>query len=750
MVREYKGGGRNATKNRRPAVTRGKRVGEGKRASERKKTSAQRRLSGQSGMGIRRKASVGRPLRSHDDTNEQKNTGRKRLSHTKTVKSFQGTEKFSNYMQKKLFVLLMIFLFCFVVLGFRLYKIVKEDGDAYTRKILSQQYYSSSTIPYKRGDIVDKNGTILATSDKVYNVILDTVELKRNEECVEPTLNALANCFGVDRAGIVNYMAEYPNSRYRILKKECSYDEISQFIALQEEGEDVICGIWFEDQYVRTYPYGTLACDAIGFTNNDKEGTYGLEEYYNDTLSGSDGREYGYLNDDSALERTTIAAVDGYTIKTTLDMNIQSIVEKYLYQFNEEHQNEYREGLGAYNIGCVIMECNTGNILAMASYPNYDLNDPYNISAYYTEEQIQAMKDDNTYYATLNQLWRNFCISDSYEPGSVAKPFTVAAAIDCGAITGNETYDCFGSLVVATGTKPIGCHNRYGDGTLTVQQAVEKSCNVALMQIAAVTGKQNYLKYFRTYGFGLKTNIDLAGEARTASLVFNENTMGPMELATSSFGQGFNVTMIQTISAFNSLVNGGYYYEPHMVSSITTESGAVVENIAPRILRQTISEDTSALIRQYCEGVVLNGTGKNARPAGYIIGGKTGTAETVQNGIRDKTNYVVSFMGFAPVDDPQICIYVVVDRPNVEYQDNATKYATFICRDVLTEVLPYLGIYMTEELSEKEQEELDALGIYIPQTSLPKEEPVEGSEEGTPSEDENASHPEGAEAAEQE
>lgn len=650
---------------------------------------------------------------------------------SKAEKKAKRTNRFSGYMQRKLFVLLLIFLLCFGVLGFRLYKIVKEDGENYTRKILSQQYYSSTSIPYKRGDIVDKNGTILATSDKVYNVILDTVALNENPDFMEPTLNALVKCFGLEQSDIRQYMSDYPNSRYKILKKECSYEEISVFLSMQQEDEEkLIQGIWFEEQYIRTYPYKTLACDVIGFTNNDLEGTYGLEEYYNETLSGSAGREYGYLNDDSTLERTTIAAEDGYTIKTTLDMNIQNIVEKSLKKFNEEHENEFREGPGAYNIGCIVMECDTGNILAMGSYPDFDLNDPYNISGYYSEEQIQEMKDTDTYYATLNQLWRNFCISDSYEPGSVAKPFTVAAAIDSGAITGNESYNCNGSLVVVNGTKPIGCHNRYGDGLLTVQEAVEKSCNVALMQIASALGKSSYMKYFRTFGFGLRTNIDLAGEARTSALVFTEDTMGPMELATSSFGQGFNVTMIQTIAGFNSLINGGYYYEPHMVSSILTSEGAVVENIEPRIIRQTISEETSEKIRQYCVGVVQNGTGKRARPAGYVIGGKTGTAETVQNGIRDKTNYVVSFMGFAPADDPKIIIYVVIDRPNVQYQADATKYATVVCKNVLTEVLPYLGIYMTEELTEDEQAELDALGIYIPQTSLPKEEEdgTEGAE----------------------
>lgn len=628
----------------------------------------------------------------------------------------------AEHMRRKLGYLLVFLVFCLLFLAYRLFAIVRDHGDEYNRKILTQQHYSSKTLPYRRGDIIDKNGTILATDEKVYNVILDTVAMNKKEEYVTATVNALVRHFKLDANEIKDYAKTHPESRYKVLAKELPFSEIEPFMQLLSgETKDAnVQGVWFEDVYIRKYPYHNSACDVIGFTNRDNEGMYGLEEYYNTTLSGTNGREYGYLNNDSELERTTIPAKDGYTLVSTLDMNIQRIVEKNIKKFNDEHKNEFREGEGSYNTGCIIMEADTGNILAMASYPDFDLNDPYNLTALYTEEQVQELKDTDTYYSTLNKLWRNFCISDTYEPGSVAKPFTVAAGIDSGKLSGNETYDCHGTLNV-NGTW-IGCHNRYGDGVLTTKEAVEKSCNVSLMHMAATMGKPVFLKYFEQYGFGYKTNIDLAGEARTDSLVFHDNTMGPVELATSSFGQGFNVTMIQMISGFTSLVNGGYYYEPHMVSSIQTADGAVVLNVTPRVLKQTISEETSAVIRDYCEGVVLNGTGKNARPAGYIIGGKTGTAETVQNGKRDKKNYVVSFMGFAPVDDPQIVIYVVVDRPNVQYQDNATRYATFICRDVLTEVLPYLGIYMTEEVTEEEQKQLDELGIYVPQVQKPEED----------------------------
>ena len=409
-------------------------------------------------------------------------------------------------------------------------------------------------------------------------------------------------------------------------------------------------------------------------------------------------------------------------------MNIQSIVEDKLQEFNDTYKDAVREGNGARNVGCVIMDVDSGEVLAMASYPNFDLNDPRNTDALIGQNMVDAdgtvleevineaslsEMDDDTLYRQLNYLWRNYCISNTYEPGSTIKPFTAAAGLESGALSGNETYECTGSLTVVAGEKPIKCHNVYGDGVLTISQAIERSCNVALMKMGQTIGETTLLKYLEDFNFGLKTNIDLAGEARTASLVFTEDTMGPTELATTTFGQGFNVTMIQMITGFCALINGGYYYEPHMVSRIMSADGFVVRNIEPRLLKQVVSEETSEKIRDYCLQVVIgeNGTGHTARPAGYLIGGKTGTAETQPRG---NNEYVVSFMGYAPADDPEIAIYVVVDRPNAENQDDA-KFATRIVRSILTEVLPYLDIFMTEELSEEEQQELEEAQIAYKQ-----------------------------------
>ena len=604
---------------------------------------------------------------------------------------------------RKIGVLMLIVLLLFVALSLRLIHINTEEGEEYERQILSQQKYDSVTIPYKRGDIIDTKGSVLATSEKVYNVILDTKLLRGEEKKIEKTLDAVEECFGLDISAIEDYMDANPNSQYHVLKKQLTYEEISTYVELRDAKDSGISknGIWFEDEYKRIYPNDTLACDVIGFTGKDNTGMYGLEEYYSDVLNGINGREYGYLNTDSDLERTIIPAVDGYSIQSTIDVNIQSIVEKYILQFNEEHKNQAREGLGSRSTACIIMEVNTGEILAMASYPNYNLNSPYDLSAYYTDAQIQQMKDEDKYNATLNSIWKNYCINETYEPGSVSKLFTVAAGLETGALKGNEHYTCNGYLEI--GGYKIHCHNKYGDGDINVQQAVAESCNVALMHMAAALGKNDFLVYQELFNFGLKTNIDLAGESRTASLVHTKESLGDTELATSSFGQGFNVTMIQEIAAFCSLINGGNYYEPHMVERIIGSDGSTVQNIAPRVLKQTVSEETSKKLIQYCNSVVTEGTGKTARPAGYSIGGKTGTAQTLPRGNKE---YVVSFMGYAPADDPQIAIYVVVDRANAEKQDNS-RFATGIVRNVLTEVLPYLNIYMTEELSEKEQQELE-------------------------------------------
>jgi len=683
----------------------------------------------------------------------------------------------SGEMQGKLVILLILVLLAFAGLCLKLIFIVKDDGDQYKRQVLRQQKYESTTIPFKRGEILDAKGNKLASSEKVYNLIIDTRNMREKPENVDVTLNALKACFPtIDLTEIRAYMSSHENSMYYVVEKQLSYDQVKAFEKkksdiktakaeqLKKNKEEKkkdnttevkigeVAGVWFEEEYKRVYPNNDLASDIIGFVGKDNSGSYGLEEYYNDVLNGSDGRQYGYLNEEETLERTTIPATDGYSVVTTIDANIQQIIEKYLYQFNEDNKNAARDGNGANNLGCIIMDVDTGAILGMASYPNFNLNDPTDISRLIGSKKVEAdgkipydavvltesnieeeLGTEEEKKMNLNNLWKNFCISTTYEPGSTYKPFTVACGLESGKLTGNEYYTCNGSLPVADHN--IKCHNykKGGCGTLSVKGAVENSCNVSLMLMSRQIGEDTFLSFADKFNFGLKTNIDLTGESRTNTLVFTKETMGETELATSSFGQVFNATMIQMITGYCSLINGGYYYEPHVVSKIVASDGSVVKNIRPRLLKQTISAQTSAQIVDYCVGVVEEGTGKSARPAGYMIGGKTGTAETIP---RDRTNYVLSFMGFAPADNPQIAIYVVVDRPNSWAQDSVS-YATKLCRSILTEVLPYMNIYMTEELTEKEEAELAELNITIKRVGEELEGEEEEDTEDTPTVDEN-------------
>ena len=664
--------------------------------------------------------------RSYQNRNVRRNRRRK-----------ANANRFHIRMQKKLVVLFLIILLAFIGLSVKLIYINKVDGERYKKQILSQQEYDSKTLPYKRGEIVDVNGTKLAYSEKVYNLIIDAkaINNSKKEDALSATLQALDQYFDLDINAISNYISQNAKSQYYVAAKQLEYETVAPFQEAKQENSSIV-GVWFEEEYKRKYPYNTLASSVIGFTGSDNNGTYGLEEYYNTTLNGTNGREYGYLTEDSTLERTTIAAQDGCTLVTSLDTNIQNIVEKYMKQFNEEHKGEYRpDDDGSSNMGVIVMNPQTGEILAMSDYPNFDLNNPKDLTPFYSEEEIAQM-DDEAMYDALNRIWRNYCISDTYEPGSVAKAMTIAAGLDSGKLTGNETYVCNGVLEVSG--HPIKCHKHIGHGVVTVSQALEQSCNVALMHIGEQMGKETLMKYLYNFNIGLKTNIDLSGEARTNTLVYNVDDMVASDLAISTFGQGYNVTMIQMATAFSSIINGGKYYQPHVVTEIKSADGTTVEKVEPRMLKQVISSTTSDTMKMYLANVCSVGTGSAAVPAGYLIGGKTGTAEKQPRG---NGNYVVSFMGFAPVDDPQVVVYVVIDEPNVESQPHSS-FAQEVAKNIFTEILPYLNVFRTEELSEEDIEQLQKLHI-LPGTDT--EESSDGENSGN---DENTDGNNDGESAE--
>ena len=598
------------------------------------------------------------------------------------------SKKFPKRMQKKLVLLFMVIILAFVVLIIRITYINASKGSIYTKIVLDQQEYSSTTIPYKRGDIVDRNGTKLATSERVYNVILDVCVMLDDEKNVEPTISVLTECFGIKEEDIREAISKRPESRYEILATDVSYDKAQEFVAIDEDDENYpnVKGIWLEEDYLRSYPYGTLASDVIGFTVSGNVGALGIESAYNDVLNGTDGREYGYFSDESTVEQTVIAAQNGNTVVSTIDATLQSIVEQCILEFNEEHRGEVREDEpGSANTAVLIMDPNTGEILAMASYPNFDLNDPRNLSSIYTEEAWNEMSETEQLEA-MNEIWRNFCVSDTFEPGSTIKPFTVAAGLETAALTGEECYTCGGYLSV--GGWDIKCHNTAGCGYQTIADAIANSCNVALMHIAATIGEEDFCRYQRVFGFGEYTGIDLPGEAYTEGLLYTADTMGETDLATNSFGQNFNVTMIQLAAGFSSLINGGYYYEPHIVKQIQDENGAVIETRDPVLLSKTISTETSTMVKTYLKAVMEYGTGSSAAVEGYDIGAKTGTAEKLP---RNNGNYLLSYIGYAPQENPEVVVYVIIDEANVEDQ-STSSYVKDLAQKIMAQAFPYLNI----------------------------------------------------------
>lgn len=592
-------------------------------------------------------------------------------------------------------------------------------GNKYTQQVLSQsqQQYTNKTLPFKRGSITDRNGTMLANSVKVYNLILDCKEVNGHETYKEPVKEALETVFGIEDSEIENLLEneETKDSQYQILKKEVTMEEKKSFeeankVPTDEEakkalGEEElkrrqnVKGIYFEDTYKRVYPLDSLACDVIGFTDAGNTATWGLEGYYNSTLNGSNGRKFGYLDENASLEQTIVEAVNGKNLTTTLDATIQTIVEKYITAFDRAlsagpNNKKDAKKKGAENIAVIVENPNNGEILAMASSGTYDLNNPRDLSGSYTEKEIEAMDDEQTKDALFN-MWKNYCVSQNFEPGSTVKPIVVAGALESGAITENSRFLCDGGEEI--GEDYVRCAV-YPDnhGAESLGGVIQNSCNDGMMAIGRKMGAAKFLEYQQRFNFGTRTGIDLPNEE--TGLLFTEDNMYEMELSTSAFGQGFNCTMIQEISAMAAAINGGIYYQPHLVKEITDEDGKVVKSIQPNILKQPISEEVSADIREYMGMSVTDGTSKKSKVKGYSMGGKTGTAEKLNE--KEKGNYLVSFIGFAPLDNPELLIYVVVDTPNVEEQASSS-YPQFLAQAILSEVLPYMNIYMDEPTTEE-------------------------------------------------
>ncbi|MCD8010901.1 MAG: penicillin-binding protein 2 [Lachnospiraceae bacterium] len=581
------------------------------------------------------------------------------------------------------FVLVAAALFVLVIVIFR---IIQVNGEEYSKTVLTQQNYSSTVLPFQRGTITDRNQTVLAASEQVYNVILDPAVINTgSEDDIDATLTALVEVFGYDRSELETILEEKAESSYVRYERYLSEEEKEAFETYEEEYESTkentasILGVWFESEYQRVYPYSTLACTALGFSSSDSsQGNWGIEQYYNDYLTGTDGREYGYMNSDGIVERTTQEAVDGNTVVTTLDYTIQSVVEEAIA--------DYLEDMDAENIGVLVMDPDTAEILAMATDSVYDLNNPTDLSYCYTTEEIEDMDEEETSDA-LNQLWRNFTISDTYEPGSTAKTFTIAAALEEGLAESGDTFVCDGGQQVAD--YYIECSHTHG--TITLEQALGYSCNDAMMQLASKMGKHIFSSYQTLFGLGSTTGIDLPGEA--TGLLYSEDEMGSVDLATNAFGQNFTATMVQMAAAYCSILNGGTYYQPHIVKEILSADGEVVEEIGSTDGRQSGSTPTWESLKAGLELAVEDesGTATLTQIDGYTVGGKTGTAEKYPRG---NDEYVMSFIGFTTVEDPQVLVYVVIDNPQSDDEDYSVsvKEAVRLEQKIMSSILDYMNI----------------------------------------------------------
>ncbi len=642
---------------------------------------------------------------------------------------------------RTLLMMVLLGIVTFLLLFWKLYDLQINQHDELQEKAVAQQT-RSTVVTASRGTIYDRNGLPLAISATAETVcvspkdIVEYVEEQREKQEAAAAkakekgeayipgqvrdetyiARGLERLLGVDQETILKKM-ERTFSQYEMVKKKVDQEianDVRRFIngEIDDEGNEVpegqrvkLRGVWMQPDAKRYYPYGSLAANVIGFVDGDNQGGVGLEAKYNSVLSGTAGLTVTAKNaagsDLLYQYEQYYDAENGKNLVLTLDSNIQYYLEKGI----ESMADKFDAANGATGI---VMDVNTGAILAMASYPNYDLNDygtvydeklqakldstlaalEQNKGSYATEEDYQAAVSKAA-SNILNTQWRNKCIDSTYEPGSTFKPLTLAAALEEGVVNMNTTFTCTGSIKVQGWSKPIGCSRRSGHGTQTLEVATGNSCNPAFITMGLKIGTDRYYDYLESFGLMEPTGVDMIGEVSgifSSRAQFNTNVVS---LASYAFGQTFNVTPLALIRAQAACINGGYLYTPYVVDQILDDDGNIVSQHDSTPVRQVISEETSAKVRQCLEYVVAQGTGKNGQVAGYRIGGKTGTADKTGTG-----DVVVSFMCFAPADDPQVIMLITMDTPSRTtgtYVSGGNMVAP-TASQVMGEILPYLGI----------------------------------------------------------
>ncbi len=513
------------------------------------------------------------------------------------------------------------------------------------------------TIPPNRGSILDRNNQVLAISTTVYNVALDSLQLAEvaelSPEEQEKTLTTLCEYFPeLDYNTLKQYVTINPETGELYMNNHWKYLVKGIERSVKEELEAMnLKGVYFEKSSKRSYPLNSSACHLVGFTRGDAQ--WGLEGYYNSYMEGTPGRSFILYNGADSVVHQDYDAKDGDTIITTIDYNIQKIAEEVVAETAAEWP--------AKNVAAMVMDPYTGEVYAMAESHSFDLNNPNEIPEWetdtkYTENWDQLSSEEQLEY--LNTMWKNFCVSDTYEPGSIFKPMLVAAALEEGVITPNSSFQCNGYTDI--GGYRIKCHLVSGHGNINVEQIMAQSCNMGVIQIANLLGADKFYEYQREFGFGDYTGIDLPGEA--AGQLHSKESIGPTELATMSFGQTFNCTSIQVIAAFSSLINGGNLVKPHVVSQIVDADGNVVLQNDTEVVRRVISEKTSAYMRTALKATVENGLAKKLQIDGYSIGCKTSTAE--QGSRTNDDLWALSNMSYFPAENPKYIVFTVINQPS--------------------------------------------------------------------------------------
>ena len=568
-------------------------------------------------------------------------------------------ERNKTYNRRKICIFGGIAFLCGFFLVGRLIYLMLFQHDYYSKKAIDLQQRERQ-IKAARGEIVDRNGVVLATNEAVCTISVIHNQITDEEKVIA----VLSEELGLSE--------EYVRKR---VEKVTSIEKIKSNVS-KETGQKILSyqldGVKVDEDYRRVYPYNELASKVLGFTGSDNQGIIGLESKYDSVLQGQDGTILTFTDargrEMGDLEESRIEPVEGDTLKITIDYNIQAFCTQMAQKAYLQKE--------ADSVSILVMNPQNGEMLAMVNYPEFNPNDPFTLIEQYSE--YTGTEEENNY---LNEMWRNGCVSDTYEPGSIFKIITTAAALEENVVSVNESFYCPGYILVED--RRIRCHKTVGHGSQTFEEGLENSCNPVFITVGSRLGASTFYHYFEKFGLLDKTGIDLPGEA--ATIMHKEENIGPVELATISFGQSFQVTPIQMATTVSSLINGGTRVVPHFAMSITDSQNQTVQEYTYEGLEGICSEETSEMLQYLLEQVVSDGGGSKAYIEGYEIGGKTATSQTLP---RSQNKYISSFLGFAPASNPEVLVMVIINNPQGIYYGGTI--AAPIAREIFENILPYL------------------------------------------------------------